>query len=107
LVEKEKENHDLSSVESVFSAFNAALAAQRVTGTVEGTSAMMDESLREELEKSLGRKLNDVEAELQSDACKGKGFYFYFSSERLDISVAVETKEGCEGQYVDRFYVRN
>jgi hypothetical protein len=107
LFEKENENYDMKTLDSVASAFLTTLADKKVTESFEGTGSSMDESLRQEIEINLYKKLDEVESDFRSDACKGKELYFYCSPETYTLSVSVGTKEGCEGQYVDRFYISN
>ena len=108
-VARSQESADRSRVDTVYTAFQTAIACQPYQSVrdINGVTAdELDASLKQEMENVLGQSIEEVEKEFQSPACEGKRLYFYYSNNTIVVGVgSVEGTENQEGQ--KDFYVSN
>ena len=87
--ESERESNDRAAVDSVASAFCVTVAnlGAKVPNMNDVTYDQMDSVVLQEMENYLGKTIQEVESEFESDACKGKRLHFYFYSSDPNVKV--------------------
>lgn len=104
--QRSREGKDMLTLDTIHSAFSAALAESRESDTCDGTE--LPGEVAENLERNLGKSIEEVEEEFVSEVCKGQDLYFYFNPATMEISVAVGSREGVHASTSDYvFYVSN
>lgn len=98
--ESERESNDRAAVDSVASAFCVTVAnlGAKVPNMNDVTYDQMDSVVLQEMENYLGKTIQEVESEFESDACKGKRLHFYFYSSDPNVKVGVDTLDGTLNQ---------
>lgn len=98
--ESERESNDRAAVDSVASAFCVTVAnlGAKVPNMNDVTYDQMDSVVLQEMENYLGKTIQEVESEFESNACKGKRLHFYFYSSDSNVKVGVDTLEGTLNQ---------
>lgn len=97
-VESERESNDRAAVDSVASAFCATVASLRVSDINDVTYDQMDSAVLQEMENYLGKTIQEVESEFESNACKGKRLHFYFYNSYSSVKVGVGSLDGTLNQ---------
>lgn len=102
--QRSREAKDMQTLYMVYSVFEVALAESRESDTCDGTE--LSGEVAENMERNLGKSIEEVEEEFVSEVCKGQDLYFYFNPATMEISVAVGSREGVYASASDAvFYV--
>ena len=94
--ESERESNDRAAVDTVTSAFCVAVAnlGAKAPNMNDVTYDQMDSAVLQEMDKQLGRTIQQIESEFESNACKGKRLHFYFNNSESRVKVGVGSLEG-------------
>ncbi len=98
--ESERESNDRAAVDSVASAFCVTVAnlGAKVPNMNDVTYDQMDSVVLQEMENYLGKTIQEVESEFESNACKGKRLHFYFNNSESRVKVGVGSLDGTLNQ---------
>ncbi len=93
-LEQNRESVDLIALDSVRAAYAIALGSTQLN-YIQCDSTGLDAGIRESIENTLGKSLEEIEKELCSKSCKGQKLFFYHAG--ADYSVSVGSQEGVQG----------
>lgn len=98
-LEKSRESKDRQTIDSVYSAFQTAIADTQFSGEVTGT---LTTDLSDSIEENLGITIDAAQGKLESASCDGGTFNFIKNNSTGEVSVSV-TKDGAtaKSQYGD------